>query len=506
MERLWPSPLSRVTRTAAIRFAGAKLHVAMVEPWNVSTRTALEAFTGCPVVPALMLADNDEPEFPQAEIEAIITEHWTRRTSVPLVELLAAAAERTSRRDASPASASDPARTPEIILAVHGLLVLAAAVGASDVHLDPGQGHLRIRFRVDGRLREIERASPMLLQPLLTRLSMLGGHAAEPVGGVLDGAFRVAVSPTRQIEVRLAIVPALNGPRCSLRLVDRDARLPSLSDLGMNAATQRPVIRAVSEPNGLVVVTGPTGSGKTSTLYSLLDRTIAADAAIVTVEDPVERQLAGVVQVPCNEDAGLDFASVLRALLRQDPDVIMVGEVRDAETAALAVRAASTGHLVLTSLHSNSASSTVTRLLGLGLEPYVLASVLRVVIAQRLVRRLRPKCKTAEVISAETWSQAGGGTVAAPVAAYAARGCEACVGTGYAGRLGVFEGLTITAPMRELMLKTASEAGIERIARDHGMRTLREVGLDQVRAGCTSLSEVLAVTRWEPSATAQSLS
>lgn len=493
---LWPPALAAATQTTPIRFIGPALQVAMVEPWSEMTHTALAAFTGCMIVPALMLQEHPAEVTTAQTTAELIAEYWLRRVAIPLASTLTVAAERVSRREPAAVPVEELALSPEIVLAVHAILCRAAATGASDVHLDPDPVRLRIRFRVDGRLRDAAHASPALVPAVIARLRLLGASPAGAGRDLLDAAFTCAVSPTRRVEVRVAVVRALAGERCTLRLVDRDARLPSLADLGMDGPAKRLAAAAAAEPFGLVLVAGPTGSGKTSTLYSLVETRVADDVAVVSVEDPVERRLPGVVQVPCDATSGLGFADVLRALLRQDPDVIMVGEIRDAQTAALAVRGATTGHLILSSVHAGTAAATVQRLLGLDVEPHALASVLRLVISQRLVRRLCRSCRQPVDVPADDWSRAGGGNVGG-TRAYAAVGCPACAYSGYQGRVGIFEILRVSAAVREQIAAGASAVDIERATRAEGMATLREAGLSLVATGVTSLAEVISLTRPE---------
>lgn len=476
INQLWPPEVAAVTQTEPIRFVGNAVHVAMAEPWNPVIRLALEAFTGCAIVPLLMLPPRAAARPRPADVARIVDEHWRRRTERPAAESVIAAAERINRRESDSPPLEQIARSPEVILAVHGILCRAAASAASDVHFDPDRTRLRVRFRIDGRLRDDVVAPPTLTRAVMTRLRLLCSAENVSHSGALDAAFTCTVSPTQRVEARLSLVTSLGGERCTVRLVDRDAKAPSLSDLGMDEATRDLAERATQHSHGLILVSGPTGSGKTSTLYALLRRIVAKDLAVVTVEDPVERDLDGVVQVPCNQRNGLDFANVLRALLRQDPDVIMIGEIRDADTAHLAVRAANTGHLVLSSIHANSAAGAIDRFIDLGVERTLLAAVLRVVFAQRLVRRLCRACRS-------PGDNASG-----------ADGCVACGHTGYDGRVGIFETLSVSPAQRHHIASGACQDDVERLARDEGASTLRAAAMRLVREGETDLREVAALT------------
>jgi general secretion pathway protein E len=355
-----------------------------------------------------------------------------------------------------------------VVRLVNLLLIEALEARASDVHLERYAGVMRTRYRIDGVLRDAPAPPSELAAALVSRLKIMANLDIAEHRAPQDGRIRLRLQD-RQVDVRVSIVPTLDGESVVLRLLDKGAGTIRLDALGMDAATLTAVERAIARPTGIVLVTGPTGSGKTTTLYAAVERLRTGREKIVTVEDPIEYELAGVPQVPVQERAGVTFAAALRALLRQDPDVLMVGEIRDPETAAIATQAALTGHLVLSTLHTNDAASALTRLLDLGVAPFLVASTVEAVVAQRLVRRCCTAC---------------GGA-----------GCDRCDGTGFRGRVGIYEVLPMTDALREGVGRGAPARELAAIARAGGMRTLGEAGAALVAAGVTTADEVARVTQ-----------
>jgi general secretion pathway protein E len=354
-----------------------------------------------------------------------------------------------------------------VVKLVNFLLLEALASRASDVHLESGASGTRTRYRVDGVLVEAPSPPASLSAALVSRLKIMAELDIAERRIPQDGRMRLRLRD-RQVDVRVSIVPTLDGESVVLRLLDKDQARISFAQLGMPDSLRGPFERAVRRPHGIVLATGPTGSGKTTTLYAAVDLVRTGQEKIVTVEDPVEYELAGVAQVPVNERVGVTFASALRALLRQDPDILMVGEVRDSETAAIAIQAALTGHLVLSTLHTNDAATAITRLLDLDVPPFLVASTVEAVLAQRLVRRVCATC--------------------------AGAGCEACGNVGFRGRIGIYELLTMSDAVREAVVARASGSEIAALARREGMKTLWEAGLDLVKAGVTTEVELARVT------------
>jgi general secretion pathway protein E len=370
-----------------------------------------------------------------------------------------------------------------IIRMINALLTQAAREQASDIHIEPFENASVVRFRVDGTLRDVVRPKKALHGALISRIKIMAQLDIAEKRLPQDGRITLRVGG-RPVDVRVSTLPTGHGERAVLRLLEKDAKRLNLEALGMAADTLGQFDQLIAKPHGIVLVTGPTGSGKTTTLYASMSRLETATTNIMTVEDPIEYDLAGIGQTQVSERIGMTFARALRSILRQDPDIIMIGEIRDLETAQIAVQASLTGHLVLATLHTNDAASAVTRLTDMGVEPYLLASSLLGVLAQRLVRQLCPACKEAR-------SEDDGRTRWHPV------GCERCGQSGYAGRRGVYELLVIDEPIRALIHRNAADAEIFAAGRTQGMRTLREDGDRWLEAGRTSLEELLRVTGGE---------
>jgi general secretion pathway protein E len=375
-----------------------------------------------------------------------------------------------------------------IIRMINALLTQAAREQASDIHIEPFENASVVRFRVDGTLRDVVRPKKALHGALISRIKIMAQLDIAEKRLPQDGRITLRVGG-RPVDVRVSTLPTGHGERAVLRLLEKDAARLNLEALGMAIDTLKIFDRLISRPHGIVLVTGPTGSGKTTTLYASMSRLETATTNIMTVEDPIEYDLSGIGQTQVNERIGMTFARALRSILRQDPDVIMIGEIRDLETAQIAVQASLTGHLVLATLHTNDAASAVTRLTDMGVEPYLLASSLLGVLAQRLVRRLCPACREERVEDGD--DEAGDHKGQArwhPV------GCEKCGHSGYAGRRGVYELLLIDEHIRSLIHRNAADAEILAAGRAQGMRTLREDGDRWLASGLTSLEEVIRVT------------
>jgi len=351
---------------------------------------------------------------------------------------------------------------------LNALLTQAARDGASDIHIEPYERHSSVRFRVDGTLREVVQPNRALHAALISRLKIMADLDIAEKRLPQDGRISLRIG-TRAVDVRVSTLPSAHGERAVLRLLDKSESKLSLEAVGMTGDTLRRFLALIEQPHGIILVTGPTGSGKTTTLYAALSRLDAGSSNIMTVEDPIEYELPGIGQTQVNAKIDLNFAKALRAILRQDPDVIMIGEIRDYETAQIAIQASLTGHLVLATLHTNDAASAVTRLTDMGVEPFLLSSSLLGVLAQRLVRKLCSTC--------------GG------------KGCSECGQTGYQGRTGVFELMLANEKVRTLIHNRASEAEIREAALAEGMTLMRDDGERLVREGITSREEVLRVTR-----------
>jgi type II secretion system protein E len=380
-----------------------------------------------------------------------------------------------------------------VVKLVNLLLLEALDARASDVHLEWYANGVRVRYRVDGVLLDAPAPPASLAPALVSRLKIMAELDIAERRLPQDGRIRLRLQD-RQVDVRVSTLPTLHGESVVLRLLDKNRGRISLPELGMAADTLSSFTNAVSRPHGIVLATGPTGSGKTTTLYAAVDLVRTGREKIITVEDPVEYQLAGVPQVPVNEKIGVTFATALRALLRQDPDVMLVGEIRDGETAEIATQAALTGHLVLSTLHTNDAPSALTRLFDLGIAPFLVASTVEAVLAQRLLREICPECRESAPITTDALRDLG------PAAqrlesVWRGRGCVNCRGTGYRGRLGIFELLVMDDTLREELLRRRGAAELRAIAVGAGMRSLREDGVRLIAAGRTTPEEVLRVTR-----------
>ncbi len=375
-------------------------------------------------------------------------------------------------------------------------LVLAQAIRdkASDIHFEPFEHEFKIRYRVDGVLHEMSPPPKVLALPIISRIKVLANLNIAERRVPQDGRIKLTIRG-RAVDLRVSTLPTQFGESVVLRVLDQSAVQLDLEQLRMPPEVLAPVKGVIARPNGIFIVTGPTGSGKTTTLYSCLKALNSAESKLLTVEDPVEYEIEGVMQVPVNLAAGLTFASALRSFLRQDPDIVMVGEIRDLETAQIAIQASLTGHLVLSTLHTNDAPGAVTRLTDMGVEPFLLASTVEAVLAQRLVRRICPDCREAYEPAEALLRQAGiEPECVAGKPLYRGAGCEKCHHSGYRGRLGIFEMLTMTDSLRELVVRGVPAGELRQRAVEQGMRSLREDGLRALIAGETTLEEVAKYT------------
>ncbi len=383
-----------------------------------------------------------------------------------------------------------------VIRLVECLVACAYRARASDIHLDPVSGTLKVRYRVDGNLRDIETIPAHLREEVISRLKILSGLRTDEHQAAQDGRFRVDVSGT-QIDVRVSIVPTYYGENAVMRLLAEQADDYSLEALGFTAENQKRLNAAIQKPHGMVLITGPTGSGKTTTLYSLVRLLNTKDRSIITIEDPVEYSIDGINQIQVNPRTGLTFAHGLRSILRQDPNIIMVGEIRDAETAGLGVNAALTGHLVLSTLHTNDAPTALPRLIDMKVEPFLIASTVSVVVSQRLVRRICVHCKTVHKLTAAELKSVSeimsASVLVVPPTCYIGTGCEQCDNTGYRGRIGIHEVLEVDTPIRDAILSKATSNDIRALALARGMTPIIVDGFEKAKQGLTTFTEVLRV-------------
>lgn len=382
-----------------------------------------------------------------------------------------------------------------IIRLVNSLLFQAIKERASDIHIEPFEKNVSVRFRIDGVLREIIKPPKRFQNSIASRVKIMGGLNIAEKRLPQDGRIRIKLAG-KDIDIRLSTIPVAHGERIVMRLLDKTAVRLDLEDLGLEGESLEKIIKIIHRPNGILLVTGPTGSGKTTTLYAALTRINQPDMNIITVEDPVEYQIEGIGQIHVNPKINLTFATGLRSILRQDPDVIMVGEIRDVETAEIAIQASLTGHLVLSTLHTNDAAGALTRLLDMGVEPFLVASTLVAAMAQRLVRTLCKNCKESYMPHDEelaelclTADQVPPGGFYRPV------GCDACLNTGYKGRTGIYELLMIDDIVRELIVTRSDAVKIKKAGVRNNMKTLRDDGALKIIRGVTSVAEVLAETQ-----------
>ena len=380
-----------------------------------------------------------------------------------------------------------------VIKLVNQIVAQAVEQGASDVHLEPEGSDMRVRFRIDGVLIETTSIPRRMLNGVVSRVKIMADLDIAERRVPQDGRVGLTIDG-HHVDLRVVTLPSVHGESIVMRILDKDSVVMNLDKLGMEGDDHHRFKRAFTQAYGAVLVTGPTGSGKSTTLYAALGVINTPEKNIITIEDPVEYQVGGITQVQVNTKAGLTFASGLRAMMRADPDVIMVGEIRDRETAQIAVESALTGHLVLSTLHTNDAPGAVTRLIEMGIEPFLVSSAIDCVVAQRLARMLCEHCKKPVTLTADVLLENGYKGVTGDIEAFEAAGCNRCGGSGYKGRLGLYEVMTVTDEIRNLAVERASADRIAEVAVKQGMRRLREDGLAKVAAGRTSIAEVARVT------------
>lgn len=384
-----------------------------------------------------------------------------------------------------------------IIKLVNHILYQAVKMGVSDIHIEPFEKELQVRFRIDGVLQLFMKPPKRIQGALISRIKIMADMNIAEKRVPQDGRIDIRVAG-RPFDIRVSVLPVVYGERVVMRLLDKSKTFTEIKQLGLSERDHEVVTGAIEKPNGIIYVTGPTGSGKTTTLYSILGALNQPDVNIITVEDPVEYQMMGVGQVQVKSKIGMTFASALRSILRQDPDIVMIGETRDQETAQIAVQAALTGHLVLSTLHTNSAPASVTRLIDMGVEPYLIASSVVIIIAQRLVRKLCPACKKQYTPTPEALKSIGiTPEEAKGITFYEAVGCDECGGTGYKGRLPIFEVMQMTQRVAELTMERADTGQLRKAAQEDGMTLLVQDGIRRIKEGLTTIEEVLSVATIE---------
>ncbi len=458
----------------------ATLLVAMADPTNVLAVDDIQIATGldCRVAVA---ADED--------IDALIGRLNTLQSAVSEA-VTEGEAEADELAEVSEIEVS--AEDAPVIKLVYSILGQAVGEGASDVHFEAAEDEMRVRFRVDGVLREAAHVPKRMVNAVVSRIKIMSDLNIAEKRVPQDGRVGVTVDD-RRVDLRVTTLPTQRGEGATIRILDKDNAQRSLDELGMDGSARERFAAAFHQAYGAVLVTGPTGSGKSTTLYAALQEINDVEKNIITIEDPVEYRLDGISQINVNRKAGLDFATGLRSILRADPDVVMVGEIRDGETARIAVEAALTGHLMLTTLHTNDAPGAITRLTKMGIEAFLTASAVDCVVAQRLARKLCTHCKQRTIVPPQALADAEI-RVGGELEAYEPAGCSRCNQSGYKGRAGIYSVMKMSDRIKDMTVSQAAEAEIAAVAREEGMLTLREDGLAKVRAGLTSLEEVIRVT------------
>ncbi|MDQ6809639.1 MAG: GspE/PulE family protein [Verrucomicrobiota bacterium] len=489
---LVPRDMAKANKLVPIARLNGKLFVAMADPTNVLAIDDVKRRVQLDVLP--MIATE------RSVLDALAgVHHGGAKMQEVLKQVADEAAANADVEVESKKSeeidldhlAADSADAP-VIKIVNLILVQAVKEKASDIHLEPFQKMVKLRYRIDGELIMAESPPKALQLAITSRIKILAGLNIAERRVPQDGRFRIKVMG-KDIDLRVSVLPTAYGEKIVIRLLDKTALTGSIDQMGMDEATLEKFKKAIDAPHGMILVTGPTGSGKTTTLYSVLQELNSPQYNIVTVEDPIEYELAGINQVAVRADIGLDFSTALRSILRQDPDIVMVGEIRDNETADIAVKAALTGHQVLSTLHTNDAAGAITRLDDMGIEPFLISSSIIMACAQRLVRRICTNCREEFVPEPEMLDRLGLQQNDETVF-YHGAGCDRCKHRGYVGRAAIIEALPVSETVRRLIIKRASATVIKNQAVSEGMKTLRMVGIDKALEGITTLEEVWRVT------------
>lgn len=494
---VFPEALSIVSRPVAERFSlipfafnkkKKTLFVAMADPLNLEAIEFLERKYDVRVSPFIA---------PQEEIEKAIAELYAQSLATEVTAALKEVKEPAKKEAVDIRKLGQVIKeTSNIVKIVTTILEFAVKSRASDVHLEPQEEKSRVRYRIDGILHEKLILPKDVHEALVSRIKILSGMKIDEKRLPQDGRFSLKADG-EEVDLRVSSLPTVHGEKIVMRLLKKSAKVPTLPELGLRGQALKNFENAVLRPNGIIIICGPTGSGKTTTLYSILSKIATIRINVMTIEDPVEYEIAGVNQVQVNSRAGLTFASAMRSFLRQDPNVILVGEIRDKETTELAIQASLTGHLVFSTLHTNTAAGAPPRLMDMGAEPFLLVSSLSCVVAQRILRRICPSCKEEFQALPEIISDAkevlGKLYPAGPIKFYRGKGCSECNNTGYHGRVGIFEVMPISEKIGRLILEHSASGQIEKQAIEEGMITMKQDGYLKVLEGVTTIEEVLRV-------------
>ncbi len=487
--KLLPGDVAVKHTVLPLKREGRTLTVAIADPNNVTAIEDIKFITRCDVFPVIAgeytLRNAIERYYQQSDAQL-----QTLLKDIEAADDL----EVVEEQEDEDVKAQDLADDAPVVKLINGLLTDAVKRGASDIHVEPFEHELRVRYRVDGALLEVMKPPIKMRAALTSRIKIMAQLNIAERRVPQDGRIKLKFG-SKVIDYRVSTLPVLFGEKIVLRILDKGNLALDLTKFGFEPQAEQHLLRAILNPYGMVLVTGPTGSGKTTTLYSALSRINTIDVNIMTAEDPVEYNLLGINQVLVRNDVGMTFAAALRAFLRQDPNIIMVGEIRDLETGSIAIKAALTGHLVLSTLHTNDAPSTVTRMVDMGIEPFNVASAVNLIVAQRLVRRVCAECKQEHKYSEEELKALGIPLAEAQkLTFYKGAGCDSCGGTGYRGRQGLYEVMAMTSALRRMVLKGASTEELREEAVKEGMLTLRTDGMLKVKRGITSLEEVVKET------------
>jgi type IV pilus assembly protein PilB len=473
---------------------GDNLSLAMSDPLNIFAIDNVKALTGLTITPIIAR---------QKDIQAAIDQYTMPKSDESFdkilrdikdaeeVELVSEGADKFDARGIESITQEAP-----IIRLTNTIIRQAVAAKASDVFIEPMEKNLRIRYRVDGVLREIDRMSKVLQFPIVSRIKVVSNLDIAEHRLPQDGRFKTVIDGGTEVDFRVSVLPTVYGEKIVLRVLDKNQGQVNIEKLGFEPEPLARLKEACAQPHGLILVCGPTGSGKTTTLYSILRHVDSPEKNIVTVEDPIEFQVKGLNQVNIRYDVGLTFTSTLRSILRQDPDVIMIGEMRDSETLDVGVKAALTGHLVVSSLHTTTAAGSVIRMVNMGIEPFLICSAVNCIVAQRLLRRICPHCREEYRISEALYDKLDIAAIlpGKDLSFFRGKGCAQCLRSGYSGRVGIHEVLPMSVEVRKLVLARAGEIQIKARGHAEGMRTMREDALSKAAKGLTSLEEVVRVT------------
>jgi type IV pilus assembly protein PilB len=495
---LLPREMAHTHKIVPISRIENKLFLAMADPLNVLAIDDVRRFTRLDVAPmiasekAIVEKLNNIDASKSGSMEDIIQDAQKKAEEEPDADKIEVSRETLEEVNLDQLAASSE-EAPVIKLA-NLILVQAVKDRASDIHIEPFDKSLRLRYRIDGVLVDATPPPKQMQLALASRFKIMSSLDIAERRLPQDGRMRIRVGG-RDYDLRVSIMPTVHGEKIVLRVLDKSNLSASIDKLGLDSATFAQLKNAVDAPHGLILVTGPTGSGKTTTLYSALNELNNPTYNIITVEDPVEFQVPGINQVPTKKEIGLTFANALRSILRQDPDIIMIGEIRDTETAEIAVEAALTGHQVLSTMHCNDAPGAIARLDDMGIAPFLISSSVILACAQRLMRRICSHCKEPVTYPAKMYSDLNiDPAIMDGVTLYRGRGCERCKNTGYAGRMAIIEAMTISDEIRKLIIGRSNSRELAKVAISQGMRTLRMVALDRVRDGVSTLEQVLLVT------------